>query len=83
MDPTYNLREQLELARLDWTGRDTKDLTITELMTLHDAHVRLCDLVVNLHEWIINGGRLPKYWDKAIQYYAEVAREENERKETI
>lgn len=62
MDPDANLTEQLELAAVDWTGKDTDELTPQELSDLHDAHIRLCDLVQALDQWRTRGGFLPARW---------------------
>lgn len=62
MDPNANLTEQIELASRDWTGKDTAELTPEEITELHDAHVRLCELVAGLDGWISKGGFLPRRW---------------------
>ncbi len=64
MDPDANLREQLELASQDWTGKDTHELTPEEIDKLHTDHIRLCDLVEALDGWISKGGFLPARWQR-------------------
>jgi hypothetical protein len=54
MDPTANLREQLEIAR----AMLAKD---SEHIDTGDA-VRLAELVEALNQWIANGGFLPVQW---------------------
>lgn len=58
MDPDENLKEQLELA---WS--------ITESVDEHSSQEardgsRLAHLVISLHQWIIDGGFLPKQWKR-------------------
>lgn len=62
MDPNANLREQLKLAAVDWTGKDTGELSPAELSRLHSDHCRLCELVEGLDQWIAHGGFLPDRW---------------------
>lgn len=62
MNPNANLREQLKLAGVDWTGKDSDELTSKEISDLHEAHVRLCELVDSLDQWIRHGGFLPEHW---------------------
>jgi hypothetical protein len=65
MDPNANLMEQLSIARADWTGKDTEELTPSELSVLHAEHIRLCDLVESLDQWITNVGYLPERWQRS------------------
>lgn len=53
MDPTANLKEQLELAQGWETSNQHPD----------DAQ-RLAELVIALHDWISKGGFLPAQWTK-------------------
>ena len=62
MDPTANLAKQRELAAVDWTGKETEELSPSELCELHINHIRLCELVEGLDQWISKGGFLPKQW---------------------
>jgi hypothetical protein len=62
MDPNANLREQLKLAAVDWTGKDTNELSPEELSKLHIAHMRLCDLVESLDQWLTKGGFMTDRW---------------------
>jgi hypothetical protein len=54
MDPTANLREQMQLAHA-MLANDS------EHIDTGDA-VRLAELVVALDQWIIRGGALPNQW---------------------
>jgi hypothetical protein len=67
MDPNANLKEQLKLARGDWTVSDSDELSRTDIARLHDAHIRLCDLVLALDEWIVKGGQFPIRWGAYTQ----------------
>ena len=62
MDPDANLREQLSLARADWTVSETDSLSPLDIERLHDEHVQLCELVLAMDEWITKGGFLPARW---------------------
>ena len=62
MDPDANLTEQLDLANMDWTGKESDELTPDEIDELHVAHIRLCELVEALDRWIVKGGFLPTRW---------------------
>lgn len=56
MDPTANLKEQLELSKeiqLAFDSENELDVGSCE---------RLAELVLALHEWIIKGGALPAQW---------------------
>lgn len=56
MDPTANLKEQLELAtQLIDTGEDVANRSY-----------RLAELVLALNEWILKGGFLPTPWHNAV-----------------
>lgn len=57
MDPTANLKEQLELAR------EFVDETVRYPDQLENAE-RLSELVLALDEWIRKGGFLPEQWGK-------------------
>ncbi len=55
MDPTANLKEQLELAKSFANGKE------------HDTDdaARLAELVLALHQWMVRGGALPAQWYSA------------------
>lgn len=50
MDPTANLKEQLELARETVDGSRGPDMA------------QLAELVLALHEWLERGGAVPEQW---------------------
>jgi hypothetical protein len=52
MDPTANLEEQLDIVEDILLDR-SRDADPT----------RLAELVIALHNWISNGGFLPKQWE--------------------
>jgi hypothetical protein len=54
MDPTANLKEQLELAAAMQGTMDCKDYD--------EAVIRLVELVLALHGWISGGGFPPEQW---------------------
>lgn len=58
MDPTANLKEQIEIA--DQILEDEEDDTDPDPA---DA-VRLAGLVHALHHWMQKGGHLPEQWKK-------------------
>lgn len=53
MDPNSNLNEQLKLAA-----------SIVKDEEADADATRLAELVISLHEWIINGGFLPERWQR-------------------
>jgi len=61
MDPTANLKEQLELARSLTKGSD--QLGAYDTVDTIDA-VRLAELVLALDGWIKKGGFLPEQWKR-------------------
>lgn len=70
MDPTANLKEQVEVA-LDivrtWDDCNA-DGTLTREMQEHvaDQANRLAELVIALDEWIKRGGFLPAAWQANV-----------------
>lgn len=59
MDPTANLKEQIQLACDIQRDVDKLDRELTPLECKANA---LGDLVVALNDWIRNGGFLPVQW---------------------
>lgn len=55
MDPTANLREQLELAK------ELMDQLLSDEV-FEDKAGRLAELVETLNDWIERGGFLPEQW---------------------
>ena len=67
MDPTANLREQLELASrflLEWdaSGDDDSPYSDADTFNPHDV-ARLAELVIALDEWMQRGGYPPRQWN--------------------
>lgn len=58
MDPTANLKEQLEIVKRINAGKGT----------IHDLG-RLAELIEALDQWLRNGGFLPRQWGerRAVQ----------------
>lgn len=61
MDPTANLKEQLELS--DWLLDDAN----YRGDHYADKALELAELVSALHHWIIRGGHLPRQWQQEIK----------------
>ena len=62
MDPTANLKEQIELAQ-NWVEWVDDSEPPEEIAAIN----RLSELVLALDEWIKKGGFLPRQWTEAFE----------------
>lgn len=66
MDPNANLKEQLHLAgkMITFPPLDQAGPGPYKAMEFQADAVRLAELTIALHQWLINGGFLPTEWEK-------------------
>jgi hypothetical protein len=68
MDPTANLKEQLQIAKAilkTWDDCNADGtLTMAQTEWISNQSERLAELVMVLHGWITKGGFLPEQWRK-------------------